>query len=131
MERTFAGRMSRVLSVVALLCIGLYFGQSNGLIQKKHGLQAKIDQLKERVVESERLHEARKRVVYLIPPRSRDAMELCLLKAYASPIKWIESLPGLIREGRCDVENAPIGYFRFKCPYSTRAIAERCATKAR
>lgn len=131
MERTFSGRMSRFLSVVAVVCIGFYFVQSNGLIQKKHGLQWKIDQVKKRVAESERLHEARKRVVYLIPPGSRDSMELCLLKAYASPIKWIESLPGLIREGRCDVENAPIGYFRFKCPYSTRAIAERCATKAR
>ncbi len=131
MERTVSGRLSRVLSFIALLCAVFFFSYSQGLILKKHSLQWKIDELKKRVAESERLHEARKRVVYLIPPGSRDSMELCLLKAYASPIKWIESLPGLIREGRCDVENAPIGYFRFKCPYSTRAIAERCATKAR
>jgi len=122
--------MNTILSIAALLWLGLFFGYLSDGLPSKHGLQWKIDELKERIRESERRARMLASVVFTIPRDTEGSMMRCLFTTHASPIRWINFGRGQLSADRCYMDIFESDeYIRFWCPQRTRKLAESCAQK--
>lgn len=130
MDHAASDRAWCILSILVMIGAGLFLVKAVKATPRQHGLQWKINQLKEQIQRSDNRRAEVTPVVLTIPRNTEGSMTHCLFKADASPIRWVSIGNGQLTADRCFID-FDAAYVRFLCPASARDIAEACAASVR